>query len=1263
MSAKVAPSSSSASALRPPALSIRPGGSRQISLTSDLSSPSPSHSAPRSPVGRPTGRVVRTKTNVPKFMRQASMAVGRHGAHQSAILGAVEVHERALFCLWPDHPLRRLCIELANAPLYTNFNLALILINCGTLMLESGRTLGSDYDFSTLNSTLNCIDAFFAAAFSLELVVKVIAGGFVFAGSSSYLRSSWNCLDGLVVLFALLNFIPSMSNFTYIRALRLIRPLKAASSIPGLRVMMNAMLAATMTLGNVFLFVFLLLFTFALFGLQIYRNSFWYRCVPLSTGLLDFDLLYGFAGCSPSDTFPIPLVGPTMCDQSQYFCANSGQNPYADTMGYDNILQSWVMSLMVMSGEGWSDVMYMAEDAVSSLSCWFFIALTCLSNYLGGELVVAVMSVKFEDAKVEEQEKMKEEEEQKAAVRAAQRKIRDFKRNQRRIAKAKKRSKGDKQSAVADQAAASSSAATLDADKLMEEETMSSMRDAAALTGDLETAQVMQLAAVIKSQNRQKAFDRQQQQQLVSRQQHSGGSSHKSHTPQPHPFGMEHTNLSAPPRNMTFASASTSPNLTAAAPPPVSALKQPAGGLTFTATSKRDSLQPAITVQKTASKSSAVSNRGGTAPLGSMADSAHHSSLLSLNSRLISDTGTTTGSELTLSSKESSTTSTFSRLNTSFNSAASKWSMLSAMSVPLPAFPAQASRARQWWHQVRLLCHRLVFSSAWFWLFSFLTVLNCCMLGVDHWGISASTVSVLQTFDVVFFACFLLEFVLRFTAIEWAYFSYGYFILDLLIVVIAGIDSGMGGGVPAVSALKAFRVFRMFTVFRYWPAMQRIMKQAHSSLQDLFYFSLVLFLFVFIFAQMGVQIARDREIFAQPEGPARDNWDSIGWAMIVVFQVSTPENWNQVLYDLVQGVGWGGGVFIIVTLLIGHYVIESLFVVVMFSHFGADDADNDADQGTQRVGAADAVGQGRSAAVVPIDHVQQMLNRAGVGGGGSGPQTLDESSHGANGINRLQSFDSPILTRPATFVSRPATARTPSRRAVQWTGGTAAGADEVTRVDGWVDDEGVTAADGSPVGLRSEPALPNAGLPSQPNTARGEEKASPRPDSPGMYDTPSPQSGTARPELVIHHPTGFLTGSAPLGISSKGFLGRLARNIERSKRLKAEQDREKELEKIKARSRSATASRRGSRKASAADAGERNSIVRSLVGVGGESARGSFSAMPDAGGSGGSTERRATERTARELQQADEAADETDDRLPALLPAPCECSSLSAFPR
>ena len=69
-------------------------------------------------------------------------------------------------------------------------------------------------------------------------------------------------------------------------------------------------------------------------------------------------------------------------------------------------------------------------------------------------------------------------------------------------------------------------------------------------------------------------------------------------------------------------------------------------------------------------------------------------------------------------------------------------------------------------------------------------------------------------------------------------------------------------GVVALRALKAFRVFRMFTMFKDWPSMRLLMRQVHRSLEDLFYFGMLLCLFVFVFAQIGVAIAKDKLILS-----------------------------------------------------------------------------------------------------------------------------------------------------------------------------------------------------------------------------------------------------------------------------------------------------------------------------------------------------------------------------------------------------------------
>ena len=621
---------------------------------------------------------------------------------------------------------------------------------------------------------------------------------------------------------------------------------------------------------------------------------------------------------------------------------------------------------------------------------------------------------------------------------------------------------------------------------------------------------------------------------------------------------------------------------------------------------------------------------------GSLANKSFNKSVNSLTSSsayLTSSTAPDTSTDLTHS------TTIMSRLNTTFHDAASKWSMHSELFVPLPTQAANSGKLAQYWYNCRMLCHRVIFSQSSFWFYSFLTTLNVVMLTVDHWGISDELLSVLDGFNTAFFVFFLIEFLMRLAAMHLEYFSYGYFLFDLFIVILAGIDTATTGTYSWLSALKAARVLRMFTVFRHWPPMQKIMRQAHRSIRDLFYFSLVLFLFVFIFAQIGVQIAADREVFAQPEGPARDNWDSIGWAMIVVFQVSTPENWNQVLYDLVQGVGWGGGVFIILTLLIGHYIIESLFVVVMFSHFGTDEQEEEDRQEDDKRAAQ------QTAYVAPVDHVQAMLARAGVVSNlASDTNHTDEHSSldTRPDVQRLASFpfqtDSPGLSRPLTFISRPTTARQGTERRLGEVGEEAAGC-----VGRWVEDGGKSGTPkGKPAlatatgfisldtsaGIEGTVALLPSHQPgSKPLTPANRQLASARrayqserkPDGGNGSTEGTPHahrrsisashkppttlpplsipptvnqtdSGQTSPHITFAtslesplrlNPTGFLTGSSPTTVSTKGFLGRLARNIERSKREKAEKERKEaveKLEKAKAASRSATASRRASRK-------------------------------------------------------------------------------------
>ena len=92
---------------------------------------------------------------------------------------------------------------------------------------------------------------YFTVAFTVEMLLKIIAYGFIM-GDGSYLRSSaWNWLDFIVVVTGYADFIPGYDNkLGVFRTVRLLRPLRTISAIKGMRLLVGTLLA-TETLSGV----------------------------------------------------------------------------------------------------------------------------------------------------------------------------------------------------------------------------------------------------------------------------------------------------------------------------------------------------------------------------------------------------------------------------------------------------------------------------------------------------------------------------------------------------------------------------------------------------------------------------------------------------------------------------------------------------------------------------------------------------------------------------------------------------------------------------------------------------------------------------------------------------------------------------------------------------------------------------------------------------------------------------------------------------
>lgn len=185
------------------------------------------------------------------------------------------------------NPIRVACVKTIAHPWFDRFILFLIVLNSFVLALTDWSVIDDDpnsedvgepvAEGSWRNALLFESEAIFTAFFTLEFVLKVIAQGF-YLGRGSYLRDSWNILDFMVVVTALMTSIPGMPKMTAIRVFRVLRPLKSISALPGLQKLVVSMLRSVPQLVSVVILLQFIFTVFGIFGIQIFAGTQHARC-------------------------------------------------------------------------------------------------------------------------------------------------------------------------------------------------------------------------------------------------------------------------------------------------------------------------------------------------------------------------------------------------------------------------------------------------------------------------------------------------------------------------------------------------------------------------------------------------------------------------------------------------------------------------------------------------------------------------------------------------------------------------------------------------------------------------------------------------------------------------------------------------------------------------------------------------------------------------------------------------------------------------
>uniref|UniRef100_A0A183BSL2 Voltage-dependent L-type calcium channel subunit alpha n=1 Tax=Globodera pallida TaxID=36090 RepID=A0A183BSL2_GLOPA len=249
----------------------------------------------------------------------------------------------SLFILSHTNAFRLFCNKIVNHSYFTNSVLICILVSSAMLAAEDPLQAQS-----YRNTILNYFDYFFTTIFTVEITLKVIVYGLVLH-KGSFCRNAFNLLDILVVAVSLVSFVlksDAISVVKILRVLRVLRPLRAINRAKGLKHVVQCVIVAVKTIGNIMLVTFMLQFMFAIIGVQLFKGTFFY-CNDASR-MTEPECRGDFITLEDGDTTR-PVRMTRIWQRADFH--------------FDNVMDAMISLFVVSTFEGWPDLLYVAINS------------------------------------------------------------------------------------------------------------------------------------------------------------------------------------------------------------------------------------------------------------------------------------------------------------------------------------------------------------------------------------------------------------------------------------------------------------------------------------------------------------------------------------------------------------------------------------------------------------------------------------------------------------------------------------------------------------------------------------------------------------------------------------------------------------------------------------------------------------------------------------------------------------------------------------
>ncbi|XP_059585349.1 sodium channel protein type 5 subunit alpha [Alligator mississippiensis] len=313
----------------------------------------------------------------------------------------------ALWILSPFHPIRRAVIKILVHSLFTLFIMCTIITNCVFMVLIPDKASSS----SSPNWT-KYVEYTFTGIYTFESLIKILARGFCL-NEFTFLRDPWNWLDFIVIVLAYAGEFSDLGSVSVLRTFRVLRALKTISIVPGLKVIVGALIQSVKKLADVMILTVFCLSVFALVGLQLFKGNLRNKCVRNHTKINNsiyvddktWDSYDAFLNESENVAIKNGTSDNLLCGNGSeagacpetFICLKVGKNPDYDYTSFDTFGWAFLSLFRLMTQDYWERLYQQTLRASGKIYMLFFMLVIFLGSFYLVNLILAVVTMAYED--------------------------------------------------------------------------------------------------------------------------------------------------------------------------------------------------------------------------------------------------------------------------------------------------------------------------------------------------------------------------------------------------------------------------------------------------------------------------------------------------------------------------------------------------------------------------------------------------------------------------------------------------------------------------------------------------------------------------------------------------------------------------------------------------------------------------------------------------------------------------------------------------